>query len=88
MSDGIDTTRRTLLAAATLSTAALVLPEATSAQTGTTAVAAPGLKLLSFDPAKLNGISERLIRSHWENNYGVRSRRSPSSRSNWPRRRR
>lgn len=28
------------------------------------------LKPLAFDPAKLNGISERLIRSHWENNYG------------------
>jgi Fe-Mn family superoxide dismutase len=26
-------------------------------------------KPLPFDPAKLNGISERLIRSHWENNY-------------------
>ncbi len=25
---------------------------------------------LSFDPAKLNGISEKLIHSHWENNYG------------------
>jgi superoxide dismutase, Fe-Mn family len=25
---------------------------------------------LPFDPAKLNGISEKLIRSHWENNYG------------------
>ena len=24
---------------------------------------------LPFDPAKLNGLSERLIRSHWENNY-------------------
>lgn len=24
---------------------------------------------LSFDPAKLSGLSERLIRSHWENNY-------------------
>jgi Fe-Mn family superoxide dismutase len=24
---------------------------------------------LPFDPAKLNGISEKLIRSHWENNY-------------------
>jgi len=24
---------------------------------------------LSFDPAKLTGLSERLIRSHWENNY-------------------
>ena len=27
-------------------------------------------KPLSFDPAKLKGISEKLIRSHWENNYG------------------
>lgn len=27
-------------------------------------------KSLPFDPAKLNGLSERLIRSHWENNYG------------------
>ena len=30
----------------------------------------PTLKPLGFDPAKLNGLSERLIRSHWENNYG------------------
>jgi len=28
------------------------------------------LKPLSFDPSKLDGLSERLIRSHWENNYG------------------
>lgn len=27
-------------------------------------------KPLPFDPAKLRGLSERLIRSHWENNYG------------------
>lgn len=27
-------------------------------------------KPLSFDPSKLDGLSERLIRSHWENNYG------------------
>lgn len=26
-------------------------------------------KTLPFDPAKLQGISEKLIRSHWENNY-------------------
>src|ERR1044071_1071846 len=25
---------------------------------------------LSFDPTKLKGLSEKLIRSHWENNYG------------------
>jgi Fe-Mn family superoxide dismutase len=27
-------------------------------------------KPLPFNPAKLRGISEKLIRSHWENNYG------------------
>jgi len=27
-------------------------------------------KPLKFDPGKLKGLSERLIRSHWENNYG------------------
>lgn len=27
-------------------------------------------KPLSFDPKKLKGISEKLITSHWENNYG------------------
>jgi Fe-Mn family superoxide dismutase len=27
-------------------------------------------KPLGFDPAKLRGLSEKLIRSHWENNYG------------------
>jgi len=26
-------------------------------------------KPLPFDPAKLRGLSERLVRSHWENNY-------------------
>ena len=35
------------------------------------AFAAPHeLKPLPFDPAKLDGLSEKLIRSHWENNYG------------------
>ncbi|MDQ2921677.1 MAG: superoxide dismutase, partial [Acidobacteriota bacterium] len=27
-------------------------------------------KPLPFDPAKLKGLSEKLMRSHWENNYG------------------
>jgi Fe-Mn family superoxide dismutase len=27
------------------------------------------IKPLRFDPAKLDGLSERLIRSHWDNNY-------------------
>ena len=28
------------------------------------------LQPLPFDPSKLKGLSEKLIRSHWENNYG------------------
>ena len=28
------------------------------------------LRPLPFDPARLNGLSERMLRSHWENNYG------------------
>ena len=28
------------------------------------------LKPLPLDPAKLDGLSEKLIKSHWENNYG------------------
>lgn len=30
----------------------------------------PELKPLPFDPSRLHGLSERLIRSHWEDNYG------------------
>jgi Fe-Mn family superoxide dismutase len=33
------------------------------------------VKPLPFDPAKLNGLSERLLRSHHENNYGGALRR-------------
>jgi len=55
-----------------LSMAALPPGEATAQD----AAAAPAFrgqhkpKPLSFDPAKLKGLSEKLIRSHWENNYG------------------
>ena len=40
----------------------LTIPPAFAAETA--------LKPLGFDASKLNGLSERLIRSHWENNYG------------------
>ena len=55
-----------------LSLAALAAGDA-SAQSATAATAFRGQhkpKALSFDPAKLKGLSEKLIRSHWENNYG------------------
>ena len=74
----IDTTRRNFL---TSSSAGLLLVglagEASAADA--TAAAAPIVppvfsvshqpRPLAFDPAKLTGLSEKLIRSHWENNY-------------------
>jgi Fe-Mn family superoxide dismutase len=76
-----DYSRRDFLATATagamlaaLSPEALAAPP--SAEPAPTApiptAFAPGHepKPLPFDPAKLDGISEKLIRSHWENKYG------------------
>lgn len=62
--------RRTALQG--LAFAGAAVTAAALAQTPPTAssTAAPALKPLSFDPAKLDGLSEKLIRSHWENNYG------------------
>jgi len=62
--------RRTALQALALAGAGMAV--AAMAQTPPPAAtpAAPALKPLSFDPAKLDGLSEKLIRSHWENNYG------------------
>jgi Fe-Mn family superoxide dismutase len=50
----------------------LALGESVDAQTEATAPAYAGKhqpRALPFDAAKLNGLSEKLIRSHWENNY-------------------
>ena len=50
----------------------LALNENGKAQTETAAKAFAGShqpKALPFDPTKLKGISEKLIQSHWENNY-------------------
>jgi Fe-Mn family superoxide dismutase len=63
--------RRELLGTAALTVAAATLAASANAQEPAPAfVSGTELKPLSFDPAKLNGLSERLIRSHWENNYG------------------
>jgi hypothetical protein len=68
-----DQTRRNFvgvagITAATVATAALLRPA--SAQT---AAAVPkmeyAIKKLPFDPAKIKGISEKLLVSHFENNY-------------------
>lgn len=78
MPDNIDAQRRALLRAATVTLGALGAGSAaavSSAQTTSTTVPPAfantvQVKPLSFDPARLNGLSERLLRSHWENNYG------------------
>ncbi|MCI0653854.1 MAG: Fe-Mn family superoxide dismutase [Methylococcaceae bacterium] len=74
-------TRREFLATATAGvTLAALNPKTPSAnpsqETTMTQTLAPAfaasheLKPLPFDPAKLDSLSEKLIRSHWENNYG------------------
>jgi Fe-Mn family superoxide dismutase len=64
-------TRREVMAAA-----AALTPAVVAAQTASNAPAPPPssitpfqIRPLPFDPAKLSGLSERLLRSHWENNY-------------------
>jgi Fe-Mn family superoxide dismutase len=76
-----DTSRREFLQAVSVATGAAVL--ATSAR-GADPYGGPPVmpaenpafapvhqpRPLAFDPAQLDGLSEKLIRSHWENNYG------------------
>lgn len=79
MTEHTNPQRRTLLQAAAATMAALGATKVVNAQPTlekTTMPALPAfesqtaLKPLAFDPAKLTGLSERLLRSHWENNYG------------------
>lgn len=69
-----DLSRRDALGSLALGAAAAAIPTAASAQSAP-ANLAPAFggghspKALGFDPAKLTGLSEKLIRSHWENNY-------------------
>ncbi len=75
-----DTSRRQFLQSASIAAAGLAVTDGAHAadQKGAVAMSAssPAFaaihqpKPLAFDPAKLNGLSEKLIRSHWENNYG------------------
>ncbi|HEY0962240.1 MAG TPA: Fe-Mn family superoxide dismutase [Pseudomonadales bacterium] len=73
-----DHDRRTFLQTAAVATVAVTAASNLAAQQAadaTTPAAAAFTsqgepKPLSFDPARLDGLSERLIRSHWENNYG------------------
>jgi superoxide dismutase, Fe-Mn family len=76
----MEITRREMLGAVAVSSSAAMLLGAglaTAQPKGaarTTAVLVPGQHTptpLPFDPKRLRGISERLITSHWENNYGA-----------------
>ena len=72
--------RRSALQVLTLAGAAVAVGEAVAqgapSPAAPTAAAPPAftagttLKPLLFDPAKLDGLSEKMLRSHWENNYG------------------
>lgn len=64
--------RREALSGALAAAGLFALPDLASAQTETLPMAFAGKhqpKPLPFDATKLNGISEKLIRSHHENNY-------------------
>jgi len=73
--------RREAIAAIVAGGAGLALTGAVSADPGSEPQATPTApaarafrgqhqpRPLPFDPTKLNGISEKLIKSHWENNY-------------------
>ncbi len=72
-----DISRREAISTIAAGGAGLALSSLTAeAQTANAVLAARAFrglhqpKPLSFDPAKLKGLSEKLIRSHWENNYG------------------
>ena len=73
-------TRRDVMGTATVAAAAMLAtalpPRSTRAQP---AGAAPkveyAMKKLAFDPAKVPGLSEKLLTSHYENNYGGAVRR-------------
>jgi Fe-Mn family superoxide dismutase len=59
-----------------LATAAALAPALAAAQAAPAPSPAPAarpapfeIRPLPFDPAKLAGLSERLLKSHWENNY-------------------
>src|SRR5258705_517021 len=82
MTDHTDPQRRTMLRNTVAAAAVLGSAHAAGAATAPPALDKPlkptltafesqaGPKPLAFDPAKLNGLSEKIIRSHWENNYG------------------
>jgi Fe-Mn family superoxide dismutase len=73
MTQTTDPDRRSFLgstAAILLATSANAQPVQEKAMSSPAFESQSALKPLPFDPAKLSGLSERMLRSHWENNYG------------------
>ena len=73
-------TRRDVIGTATVATAAVLtaaLPLRTARAQGAPSVPKVeyAMKKLAFDPAKVPGLSEKLLTSHYENNYGGAVRR-------------
>lgn len=68
----MDISRRSALGGIALGAAAVTAADKAAAQAPVLVPAVAGNhqpQPLRFDPTKLTGLSERLIRSHWENNY-------------------
>ena len=80
MSDDQPTSRRSFISSAAASAGSVVLATTAAGAADTPKDAgmpvAPAfqssetLNPLPFDPAKVPGLSERMLKSHWENNYG------------------
>ena len=82
MTDKPDVERRNLLRTAAVTAAVLAAANAANAQANQPSAQKPAVPALRafesqskpkpppFDPAKLKGLSERMLGSHWENNYG------------------
>ena len=70
-----DFTRRSAIGAASVGAAGLTLSAVSSAAAQGVPAPVPAFagnhqpRPLKFDPAKLTGLSEKLITSHWQNNY-------------------
>lgn len=74
MSSNESLTRRDLLATAAVLAPALASAQSPAAPASALAASAVTpkpfeIRPLPFDPAKITGISEKLLKSHWENNY-------------------
>lgn len=75
-----EVSRRNAIGSIAMGVAAIGVPAKAAAETASASKPQPPLpapafagahraKPLGFDPARLDGLSEKLVRSHWENNY-------------------